>query len=140
MADLMRQFFDFFERALVLHDLYAFDARLGHGHAFHFFGGFGHVDHMAVLVDHLNRFEIMRTPDLKVIGIVRRRDFHEAGPESGIDHAIGDDGNRPSAGHLAVDTPSARHRHDHLAANRIGVRFVTGMHRHRYVGDDRSLK
>ena len=82
--------------------------------------------HAPVGPDHGQRLEPVVAADLEVGRVVPRRDLERARPELRVDALVGDHR------HAALDD-----RHDDLAADRVAVALVVGVHRHRDVGEDR---
>ena len=78
-----------------------------------FSGGFAHV---AVVGHHVNFGKIVALADFEVVGIVRGRDFDDAGAEFAVNIGVGDDGN------FAI-----HQRQHHVLADEVLVAFVLGM-------------
>ena len=82
--------------------------------------------HPPVRADHHRLGQVVVAPDLEVDRVVARRDLERARAELGVDALVGDHG------HAALDE-----RDDHLAADRVAVALVVGVHGDRDVGEDR---
>jgi hypothetical protein len=96
------------------------DHRLASGESVHATESLGNgIAERRVLVEDVDLLEIMTQPDLEVVGIVRRRHFHETRPELRIDELIRDDGD------LALGQRQA-----HRLADQVLVPVVLRMNSH----------
>ena len=87
----------------------------------------GHLAHAPVPADRHRLGEAVVAPDLEVERVVARRHLERARAELAVDPLVGDHGN------AMLDV-----RDDHLAADRIAIARVVGMHGDRDVGEDRG--
>ena len=83
-------------------------------------------DHPPVRPDHGERLEAVVAADVEVHRVVARRHLDGAGAELGVDAGVGDDG------HPALDDGD-----DDLAADRLSVPRIVGVHGNRDVGEHR---
>ena len=75
--------------------------------------------HFAVIRHDIDFRQLVPLANLKVVGIMRRRNFHRAGSKLAVHHLVGNDG------YLAV-----HQRQQRLLANQLLVSFVFRMHGH----------
>ena len=83
-------------------------------------------NHHGMLVKDVDLLEVVRLAHGVVVGVVRRRDLHEAGAEVGVHVPVGEDGN------LAVDD-----REPHRLAHELGLLGVGRAHGHARVAEHR---
>ena len=79
--------------------------------------GTGLLGHVPLFVNNLHCLQMMALSDLKVIGVMGRRDLQGPGAELRIDICIGDDRDAP-----------IHHRQDDVAADEILIAFILWVH------------
>ena len=82
--------------------------------------------HRPVVADHPERRQIVPLPHLEVVRIMGRRHFHRAGAERRVHILVGNNRQHP-----------ADQRQHQIFADHVGITFISRIHRHPGIAEDR---